>query len=662
VGSYAITVAQGTLSAANYSFAFVNGTLTVTPPTGNLAGFVVTPTAGLETTKLGGTATFTVVLTKQPTAPVTIPVSSSNITEGTVSTAALTFTPLDWYLPHSVTVRGVNDSLSGDVPYTIILAPPTTSDAAYNPLDPPDVAVLNRGPGVTVSPVSGLVTTASGGSASFIVLLNSPPHADVTLALISTNPAEGSLSTSSLTFTPLDWNTPHTVTIVGLDDHVADGNATYAIVPTPTTSLDAVYNGLNAPDVTVTNINTDTAAVAVRLVSPPATVPGSTETFQVVLASQPTATVLIPFQVSAPDAGAPSTTLLTFSPADWDTPQTVSVIGVNPHPTTGGTARILFAPAVSADPGYDGLLTADLDLSYPNGTANSTSPIGTPAALPLPATLTASPGNGLPAVAPTAAASVAPPLKVDPGEALDPRDVKLFLQQQNSALSPASSPTVAEAGLALPLEVTPSRPWGAGIALPDGSSLRRSAPVREETVLAPTPDANPFPSADQESPTSATARGASLVSDSADSGGAAHQITPSQRTAHSLPEPLWDADQVESEAAWSGQEDTLAVSSTRSPGGSNELEAGTLWQTLDRVEEQTGVSQPLEQAGRYSLGAFLAGSAYLLLNTRARDWLVSLLAARPLWRNLDPLEILFAWEKESAREEEDSLVDLVTET
>jgi hypothetical protein len=163
-------------------------------------------------------------------------------------------------------------------------------------------------------------------------------------------------------------------------------------------------------------------------------------------------------------------------------------------------------------------------------------------------------------------------------------------------------------------------------------------------------------------PTSATARGADFVSDSADSGGAAHQITPSHRTARFLSESPWDADQVESEAAWSGQEDTLAVSSTRSPGGSNELEAGTLWQTLDRVEEQTGVSQPLEQAARYSLGAFLAGSAYLLLNTRARDWLVSLLAARPLWRNLDPLEILFAWEKEPAREEEDSLVDLVSET
>ena len=47
---------------------------------------VVTPTAGLVTTEAGGTASFTVKLDNQPTANVTIPVSSSDKSEGTVST------------------------------------------------------------------------------------------------------------------------------------------------------------------------------------------------------------------------------------------------------------------------------------------------------------------------------------------------------------------------------------------------------------------------------------------------------------------------------------------------------------------------------------------------------------------------------------------------
>ena len=45
----------------------------------------VTPTSGLTTTEAGGTATFTVVLTTQPTADVTIALSSGDATEGTVA-------------------------------------------------------------------------------------------------------------------------------------------------------------------------------------------------------------------------------------------------------------------------------------------------------------------------------------------------------------------------------------------------------------------------------------------------------------------------------------------------------------------------------------------------------------------------------------------------
>ena len=52
------------------------------------AGITVTPTAGLMTTEAGGTATFTVVLNTQPTADVTIALSSSDTTEGTVARRA----------------------------------------------------------------------------------------------------------------------------------------------------------------------------------------------------------------------------------------------------------------------------------------------------------------------------------------------------------------------------------------------------------------------------------------------------------------------------------------------------------------------------------------------------------------------------------------------
>lgn len=57
-------------------------------------------------------------------------------------------------------------------------------------------------PGIKVNPTSGLVTTQGAGTASFDVVLNSPPAADVSFSLISSNTDEGIASPATLTFTP----------------------------------------------------------------------------------------------------------------------------------------------------------------------------------------------------------------------------------------------------------------------------------------------------------------------------------------------------------------------------------------------------------------------------------------------------------------------------
>src|SRR5262249_18207717 len=97
------------------------------------ATIVVNPTSGLTTTGRGGTARFTVVLGPQPTSDVTIGISSSDTTEGTVSPASLTFTTANWNLPQTVTVTGVDDSVQdGDIAYTIFTAAATSADTNYN--------------------------------------------------------------------------------------------------------------------------------------------------------------------------------------------------------------------------------------------------------------------------------------------------------------------------------------------------------------------------------------------------------------------------------------------------------------------------------------------------------------------------------------------------
>lgn len=107
-------------------------------------GVTVNPTTGLVTTEAGGTATFTVVLKSRPVADVTIALSSSDISEGTVGLAVLTFTASNWNTPQTVTVTGVDDSpCDGDVAYTILTAAARSADDGYNNRDPANVAVTN---------------------------------------------------------------------------------------------------------------------------------------------------------------------------------------------------------------------------------------------------------------------------------------------------------------------------------------------------------------------------------------------------------------------------------------------------------------------------------------------------------------------------------------
>jgi hypothetical protein len=103
-----------------------------------LVGFVVTPTT-VTTTGTGDTATFTVRLLSEPTANVTLPVSSSNLTIGTVDTSGLTFTDINWSEDQTVTVTSLVDSSQT---YSIILGVAISAgDADYDGLNPTDVTV-----------------------------------------------------------------------------------------------------------------------------------------------------------------------------------------------------------------------------------------------------------------------------------------------------------------------------------------------------------------------------------------------------------------------------------------------------------------------------------------------------------------------------------------
>ena len=214
--------------------------------------------------------------------------------------------------------------------------------------------------GVQVTPTSGLTTTEAGGSATFSIVLETVPANDVTIDLMSNNMAEGTVIPTSITFNPGNALTPRTIMVTGVDDAVADGPVMYSVITSDTMSTDPAYDGIVVADVTVTNSDNDTAGITVNGTVLTTDEFGAQATYSVILNTQPTSDVTVT-SVSG-DTGEVTVdfTTLTFTPANWDTAQDVTVTGVSDMLDDGDQVVTVDVSASSADPNYDAIDPTDV--------------------------------------------------------------------------------------------------------------------------------------------------------------------------------------------------------------------------------------------------------------------------------------------------------------
>lgn len=297
----------------------------------DLVGVTITPSTRLVTSESGAKATFTVKLNSQPTANVTISLSSSNTAEGTVSPALLTFTAANFATAQIVTVTGKEDdgTIDGNIAYSIITSATQSSDPKYNGLAVADPQVVNNDNdsfGVKITPTTGLITNESGGIARFTLALTARPAQNVMIPLSSSKMSEGTVSPTSVTFTPANYSTAQTVTVTGVNDNIADGNQFYSIITGNLVSSDPNFNGKVVPDVAVTNVDNDNAQIVVSPVIIRTREGGAATTFNVNLSSQPTAgNVVINFTSSNTAEGTIAPASLTFTASNFSSPQIVTV-------------------------------------------------------------------------------------------------------------------------------------------------------------------------------------------------------------------------------------------------------------------------------------------------------------------------------------------------
>jgi len=148
------------------------------------------------------------------------------------------------------------------------------------------------------------------------------------------------------------------VTVGAIDDAVAEGAHTGTLT-NAVSSADANFASLTVPDVTAHITDNDAAGVSIiETGGTNVAEGGATDTYDIVLNSQPTANVTINTISDAQVNTAPAS--VTFTPANWATPQTVTVTAVDDLVAEGPHVGIVTHTVTTTDGVYAPLPVASV--------------------------------------------------------------------------------------------------------------------------------------------------------------------------------------------------------------------------------------------------------------------------------------------------------------
>ena len=334
-----------------------------------------------ETTRIltvgenGGTATYEIRLSTQPTQQVTVTPQITPDDVVTVGPNSLTFTDADWDSMKEFTVTGVNNNIDHPANQMVTITHDVESaDAAYNELSDGVGSVRvtatdDDTAGITVNPTTSHTVT-EGNTTNYTVVLDSEPSDDVTVTIAGVNASRASLDNDSLTFTPTGgtspWNVAQTVMVTATSNDVDDGDTTFMLTHAAT---GGGYNiaAADGPAVSVTVEDNDTAGIVFDPTGRTVSVAegAAAVMYTVELASEPTDDVTVTVAGDISDSRATVTvgsgegSTLTFTDSTWSTPQMVTVIPVD-NIVVDGTATLTLTHAAESedDDNYD-IVAAD---------------------------------------------------------------------------------------------------------------------------------------------------------------------------------------------------------------------------------------------------------------------------------------------------------------
>ena len=348
--AHSITVTGDTSNYPVTGLFIDNVMVTVTITDNDTAGVTVSETAvTVSEAAVGTTASYTIKLDSRPQGRVRISVTSGDTGNVTVSPPSLRFEPDEWDTAKTVTVTAVDDDVDDDDNETTITHAVTVGPPFYRNIQ--SIASVtatatdnDATPGVSVSETA--VTTIEGVMQRYTLVLGSAPTGNVTITASVGTSADVTVSQTSLfstfttqtslVFTSTTWNTAQTVFFDITSDDIIEGTETHIITNTITTSADTTNypTDLSIDSVTVTVIDRD-ADVTVSPTTLAVTEGGTTAEYTVALGTMPAGEVTMELQFGADvnvDTDSDTTgdqSELTFTTANWNTAQTVTVKAVD---------------------------------------------------------------------------------------------------------------------------------------------------------------------------------------------------------------------------------------------------------------------------------------------------------------------------------------------
>ncbi|MBF2755248.1 MAG: hypothetical protein ISN29_08340, partial [Gammaproteobacteria bacterium AqS3] len=261
----------------------------------------------LEELTEGGSETFTVKLASQPANARRVALAVIGNDEVTVEPRALNFTTSNWGMAQTVTVHAADDIDQSDDTATISLTGRRITSGSVS------VTVNDISVGLALSALEELT---EGGSQTFTVKLEAQPDNAREVTLAVRGDADVTVAPTSLDFSTTDWNTAQILTVsAGEDADKTDDTATIILA----------VDGIESGSVDVTVDDNDDADVGLTLSDLENLPEGGSRSFTVQLTAQPGNARRVALAISGDADVTFGPASLDFTPAGWDTAQTVTV-------------------------------------------------------------------------------------------------------------------------------------------------------------------------------------------------------------------------------------------------------------------------------------------------------------------------------------------------